>query len=295
MPVSHYFLAFLVVLIWGVNFVFVKSGLTEIPPLLLCTIRFVLSSVPAIFFIKLPWSAVRLVVSYGLVMFGLQFSLLFIGIQQGMTAAMASLIMQMQVFFSMFFAAIFLQEKPDSRQILGAVISFLGIGLVALHFDRNITLTGFFLLIAAAASWGYGNLLIKRVQGINMLALVVWGSFAACLPMGVFSLCFEGKARWLECYHHLTWHGIVSVLYIVYFSTWIAYGIWNWLLGRYAVGNVVPFTLLVPIVGIASAILILKEPFFIWEGFAGLLVMLGVFINLTGSIFEKKRKIAATI
>jgi O-acetylserine/cysteine efflux transporter len=287
MPISHILLALLVVVVWGINFIFVKLGLDEMPPLLLCSLRFILASMPAIFFIKRPNMPFNQVVLYGLVMFALQFSLVFLGMHAGMPPGMASLIMQVQVFFSMFFAAIILGEMPFVWQIVGALVSFIGIGLVAVHFDKNISLLGFICILAAAATWGAGNLIIKKSNNINMIALVVWGSFVACFPMIILSLLFEGTSHIIYSYHHVTWVGITAILYIVYGSTWIGYGVWNWLLSRYPVGVIVPFTLLVPIVGILSSVLFLGEPFQLWKLIAGILVIGGLCINLLGTRFFK--------
>ncbi len=289
MPITHFLLVLLVVFIWGINFIFVKFGLEEIPPLLLCAVRFLLASVPAIFFIKLPAMSFKIVASYGLVMFALQFALLFLGMHLGMTPGMASLLIQVQVFFSMFFAAVLLDEIPDMWQIAGALISFLGIGIVAMHFDANITLLGFICILAAAATWGVGNLITKKIRNVNIIPLVIWGSFVAFFPMLLLSLIFEGSGSIMNTYHHLTWKGASSVMYIVYASTWIGYGVWNWVLSRYPVGTIVPFTLLVPIVGILSSVLILGEPLQNWKIFAGLLVIGGLCVNLFGSwLFMKK-------
>lgn len=287
MPISHLFLALLVAIIWGVNFLFVKLGLEEMSPLLLCALRFILASVPAIFFIKPPAMPFRMVALYGLVMFALQFSFLFIGMHTGMTPGMASLIMQVQVFFSMFFAALLLGEQPSIWQIAGALVSFMGIGLVAMHFDKNISLLSFIFILAAAATWGIGNLITKKTNSVNMIALVIWGSFIASIPMSILTLVFEGPGSIIHSCHHLTWLGATSLLYIVYASTWIGYGIWNWLLSRYPVGMIVPFTLLVPVVGILSSVLILGEPFQPWKLVAGLLVISGLCINLLSTRFFK--------
>ncbi|WP_028388539.1 EamA family transporter [Legionella fairfieldensis] len=287
MPISHMLLAILVAVIWGTNFLFVKLGLEEISPLLLGAMRFILASIPAIFFIKPPAVPFKLVALYGFVTFALQFSFFFIGMDVGMTPGMASLIMQVQVFFSMLFTALLLNEPPSIWQITGALVSFAGIGLVGLHVDKNISLMGFIFILAAAASWGLGNLITKKTRGANMIALVVWGSFIAAFPMLLLSLLFEGPSRMVASYHHLSGQGITALFYIVYASTWVGYGVWNWLLSHHSVGTIVPFTLLVPVVGLLSSVLILEEPLQPWKIIACLLVLIGLGINLLGTRLSK--------
>lgn len=169
MPIAHLLLALLVVLVWGGNFLFVSMGLEEIPPLLLCALRFLLASVPAIFFVKFPKSSFRIIALYGLVMFALQFALLFLGMSAGMPAGTASLLIQVQVFFSMFFAVIFLDEQPNLGQVIGALVSFSGIALVAFHFDQDVSMLGFIFILAAAAIWGLGNLITKKIKTVARL------------------------------------------------------------------------------------------------------------------------------
>ena len=279
MPVTHVLLALLVVIIWGVNFIFIKLSLDEFSPLLLCALRFLLASVPAIFFIKPPAVPFRFVALYGIIMFALQFSLLFMGMHLGMTPGMASLIMQIQVFFSMLFAAVVLGERPGTGQIIGALVASFGIGLVAFHLDQDISLLGFLCILASAATWGMGNLITK----VNMISLVIWGCFVASIPMIVFTLIVEGPASVVFSYQHSSWSAVTSLVYIVCVSTWVGYGIWNWLISHYPVAMVVPFTLLVPVVGMLCSILILNEPFHLWKLISGLLVISGLYINLLSS------------
>lgn len=285
MPFSHLLLALLVVLIWGVNFIFVRFGLDEISPLLLCALRFFMASIPAVFFIKPPAIPFKIVASYGFIMFGMQFALLFLALQIGMTTGMASLLMQVQVFFSMFFAVVFLGEEPGIGQILGALVALLGIGLVATHFDQNISLVGFLFVMASAASWGIGNLITKKINSTNLIAVIVWSSFVACLPMFLLALVLEGPSSFIHAYNHVTWKGGLSLLYIVYISTWIGYGLWNWLISKHPVGTIAPFTLLVPVVGILSSVLVLGESFELWKLVAGLLVISGLCINIISARF----------
>ncbi|MBV8802537.1 MAG: EamA family transporter [Gammaproteobacteria bacterium] len=280
MQCKHIFLALLVVVIWGCNFVFIKFGVSEISPLFLCAIRFFLASVPAIFFIKPPAAPIKIIIIYGLLMFGLQFSFLFLGIKAGIMPGLASLLVQVQVFFSIFFAALFLKETPSAWQIAGGIVSFSGIGLIAIQSHNTATLTGFLLIIGACMWWGLGNLITKQIRHVNMIALVVWGSFVACLPLLLCSLLFEGPKQILSSVHHITWLGVGSVVYIVYASTWVGYGVWNKLISHYPIATVVPFTLLVPIFGLLSSAFVFDEPLQSWKIIAGILVVSGLCINI---------------
>lgn len=289
MQLSHIFLAILITIIWGVNFIFVKIGLDQMSPFMLCTARFILTSIPLIFFIKRPAVSFRWVAIYGLTMFALQFSLIFMGIRAGMSPGLASLILQVQIFFSMFYAAILWKEVPTSWQIIGALVSFAGIGLVGMHLGGDITLPGFICILGAAAAWGMGNIITKSIGKVNTMSLVVWGSFIAFVPMLLLTLHFDGWDSIAASYQQLDWRGISAVLFIVYASTWIGYVAWSWLLGRYPVGMVVPFTLLVPIFGLLSSVIVLHEEFQLWKLYAGILVIGGLCVNLIGSRYATKK------
>lgn len=290
MPIPHLLLALLVVIIWGLNFIFVKLALDDIAPLFLCAIRFFLASVPAIFFVKLPKTSLKMIMLYGLTTFALQFSLLFTGMHMGMPPGLASLVLQVQIFFSMFFAAILLGERPSLWQIIGAFISFSGIVMVGSHLEHNTSILGFILILASAAAWGTGNLITKKMGDLNIIALITWGAFMATPPMFLLSLIVEGPAKIMQSYHQISVLGMSSVMYIVYLSTWIGYGTWSWLLSRHSVSVIVPFTLLVPIVGMLSASLILNEPFEPWKLAAATLVIGGLCINLLGARFATMRQ-----
>jgi len=296
MPVTHVLIALLVVVIWGLNFLFIKFSLVVISPFFLCALRFFLASIPAIFLIKRPTDVpFRKVAAYGLVVFALQFSFLFMGMAVGVAPGMASLIMQVQMFFSLIFAAMFLGERPGFWELSGALISFTGILLIAFHFDNTLSPLGFLLILGAAASWGVGNLLTKTIKTTNNMGLIVWGSFVAFPPMLLLTLLVDGPSAMLNSFEHLTWTATGSLLYIVYASTCLGYGLWNWLLKHYSVSMVVPSTLLVPIVGIVSSVVLLGEPFESWKLVAGLLVISGLGINILSSTIANFRAASPTV
>ncbi|MFA6994732.1 MAG: EamA family transporter [Candidatus Paceibacterota bacterium] len=276
-------LAILVVAIWGFNFVAIKVGLKEIPPILLCALRFFLAAFPAVFFIKRPAVPFRLVIAFGLVMFAFQFALLFSGMSAGTTAGLASLVLQVQVFFTVVLAVIFLAEQPSLWQIAGALTSFSGIGLVAINIGGEVSALGLVLIVAAAASWGIGNLIAKTLGKVDMLALVVWGSLVAWPPLLLLSCLLEQGSWSLEGISHLSWLTIAAVGYIVYPATLLGFAVWSWLLSHYPAATVAPFALLVPVFGFTSSALALGEPLYAWKVAAAMLIIAGLCINLMGA------------
>jgi O-acetylserine/cysteine efflux transporter len=278
----HLLLALSVIAIWGFNFVVIKVGLQEIPPLLLCALRFALAAVPAVFFIKRPAAPWRKVCLYGLVQFALQFGLLFGGMKLGMSAGLASLALQVHVFVTITLAVVFLGERPSVYQLVGALVAFAGIGVVAFNVGGDVSALGLLCVLSAAAFWGVGNLVSKQIGKVDMLALVVWGSLVAPLPLLAMSLLIEGPELIIYSLSHISWRGVASVAYLVYPTTLFGFAVWSWLLSRYAVAAVAPLTLLVPIVGMATSAWVLGETLESWKLFAALLVMTGLCINVLG-------------
>jgi len=137
------FLAVIIALIWGFNFVVIQIGLQGVSPFILSFSRFFLMSIPFVFFVKRPSIPFRLLLGYGLLMFAIPFTFLFIAMHIGLSASLASLLLQMQVFFTIFLAFLFLKEKCHIWQMVGASLSFVGIIVVSYHLGQGIGFWGF--------------------------------------------------------------------------------------------------------------------------------------------------------
>lgn len=282
MKLLHIFLLLLVVAVWGVNFVFVKIALEEVPPLFLCFARFFLLSGLTIFFIQPLAVPVRWVVLYGLVMFVLQFALMFIGMNAGVSAGLASILLQTQVFFSILFAATILKENLNRWQLFGGLVSFSGIALVCMNLGASATPSGLALVLTAAATWGAGSVIVKKIGKIQTGSLLAWSSLIAWPPLILLSFWFEDSLPVLMNVHHLSWEASAAILFITLGSTAFGFGTWNWLLQLYPLGTIAPFTLLVPIFGMMSSVIWLDEPLELWKICAGILVISGLCFNLLG-------------
>jgi O-acetylserine/cysteine efflux transporter len=282
LPFRHLLLALLIVTIWGCNFVAIKVALHDLPPLLLCTVRFVFVAFPAVFFLPRPAVTRRQLLTYGFTMFAGQFAFLFLGMKLGLSAGLTSLILQFQVFVTLALAIGVLKERLHVAQIAGALVAIAGFAIVARHTGGDVTIAGLVCVLLAAVSWGFGNFTSKQLGRVNPLALVAWGSLVVPLPMAAASLVFEGPALITHSVTHVGGPAILGTAYIVYISTLVAYSLWSWLLARHPASTISPFALLVPVFGLLSSALVLGEPLPAWKLQAGALVLAGLAINVFG-------------
>lgn len=281
---KHLFLTFVTVFVWGTNFIAIYLGLKELPPFLFCTIRFALSALPFVFFLPRPKAPLLYIIGFGLFNFALQFGLLFSGIHLGLSPGLASLVMQVQVFFSIGLAFLFFKEKPDWFKILGSLVSFAGIGIVAAHVGGDVTLVGLILTLLASLAWASGNMFTKKINAGSPLSLVVWGNLIALPFMAAASYFIDGSSAITHSLENISWTAIGAIAYVVYVSTHLGYGIWGSLIKMYPTSTVVPFTLLIPVVGFLSSALFLNEHLTDWKLWASFFIMGGLVFNL----FENK-------
>ena len=277
-----------VVAVWGYTFVPIKVALAEVPPFALAALRFFLAAVPLVFFIARPAMPWRYIVGYGIAIGVFQFGLLFLGMKLGMPAGLSSLVIQLQVFFTIALAVAFEGDRVQRQHLIGAAVATTGIVLLAWHKmgeGLSGTFIGFLLVIAAALAWAFGNIIAKRGAGTHspdMFALVVWSSLVPPLPLAALSYASEGGLAGLHAIvtmSPIAW-GCVAVM--AYGATLFGFGSWNALLHRYPTALISPFALLIPVSGIASGAIFLGESLAPLQIVGAVLVFAGLAVNVYG-------------
>ncbi len=282
----HLALALLVIVVWGVNFAVIKIGLVGVPPFLLGALRFMLAAFPALLFLRPPKVPLRLYLAFGLTMSVGQFAFLFSAIHVGMPSGLASLVLQSQSFFTLLFTALWLKEKWHANQLAGLLLAAGGLTLIGSAHGASMPLLGFLLTVAAAAMWACGNIVSRSVGRhgpMNQLAFVVWASLVPPLPFLALSWLIEGPAAISTALQNFSLQTFAAVAYIAWASTLFGYAVWNFLLSRYPVNRVAPFTLLVPLVGLSTGWLAFGESLQPIHFAGGALLMMGLLVNLFGA------------
>ncbi|HEY8247013.1 MAG TPA: EamA family transporter [Hyphomicrobium sp.] len=289
----HALLAVAVMAVWGSNFVVIHIGLEHLPPLMFAALRFTAALFPAVLLIRRPEVPWRNLAAYGLFIGLGQFGILFIAMNGHITPALASLVVQTQVFFTVAFAAYQNGERVRPFQFVALTVTVAGLALIMVHTDASTTPLGLALVLAAALCWALSNMVIRSSPEADMLGYVVWASLFSIPPLLAASLLFEGWPAIRDGFAQADAATWAAVLWQAIGNTLFGYAVWGWLLARYPVASIAPMSLLVPVFGLAASAIWLGEALQPWKLEATALVLLGLFVNLMWPRLTAPRRVRA--
>ena len=280
MKPRHIALALLVAVLWGANFVAIHASLEQFPPFLLVAIRFALIAIPTLALVPKPPVEWRWLIGYGLGFGTVQFAFLYWGMDAGFPTGLSSLVLQASAPFTVVLGAMLLRERLGARRVLGVALATVGLGIVGLSYGDMAPIGPFLLVLLGALGWAGGNLASRLAKAPNPLHLVLWMSVVPPIPMLALSLVFEGPERIGDAFATAftadavaAWMGLA---YTVVLGTLLGSGVWVWLMARYPASTVAPFSMLVPVVGIATAAVVLSERPTLAQVIGGAVVIAGV-------------------
>jgi O-acetylserine/cysteine efflux transporter len=258
-PARSIALVVIVTAVWGVNFVVIHVGLDHFPPLLFNALRFTFMALPAVFLVGRPQVAWKIVLAFGFLLGVVKFGLLFVSMDLGMPAGLASLLLQLQVIFTIVFAGFVLRERPRREQMIGAAVAFGGLAVIGIDRAASAPVLPFLLILAAAAAWGVTNVITRVAQPPDPLAMLVWASLVPPIPLLGMSLALEGPGEIGDALASADPAGLGALAFVSLAAGLFGFATWTTLLKRHTAASVTPFALLVPVFGIASAALLLGE------------------------------------
>lgn len=289
--------AAVVVLIWGLNFIFIVEGLEQFTPMQLGAARFALTAFPLMFFVARPAIPLRDLVLYALFQGVGQFVLLFLALRVGMSGALASVIAQVQPFFTAIFATLWLGERWSRSLRVGFVVASVGLACFIVQtlqpsVREEVTLLGILLTLGAAASWAASNIVVRRLAAAgaryDALSLVVWGAVVTAPFFLIASLALDAPAS------HANWvnasiSGWVAIGYQAWGASLIGYGLWTALLKRHPASRVGPFSMAVPVIGVVAGMVWLGDTVTGLQWVGTSLILLALAIVFAGARREDVR------
>lgn len=289
LPPLHLLLALAVTAVWGTNFVVIKWGLEDFPPLTFAALRFTFAALPAVLFLKRPPVRWRNLALYGVAIGVGQFGILYLAMTQWISPGLASLVVQVQAFFTVGLAVLIAGERVRGFQLAALALAAAGLAWLVAHASADVTAIGLALVLFAALAWATGNTVARGAGPVNMLAYVVWASLFSAPPLFALAFLFEGWPAASQAVVKADAAAWGAVLWQSVGNTIFGYSAWAWLLARHPAAAIAPLSLLVPVFGMGASALLLGESLPGWKLTAAALVLGGLALNTLWPLLERRR------
>ena len=289
MPIKDFFLAISVPCLWGFGIVIAKPGMEQIPPLLINGLRWTLAGLVLVWWFPIPKKLLKEILLISFVACTLQYGLTFTGVSM-IEASSAVLLVQSEVPFGVLVAFFMLKERPATKNLIGLLIAFIGLVIITGAPNLGGKYLGVFFVLSGALTWAFGQILAKPVsEKISGPTLTAWIGLMGGPQLIIASSIIEGNTiEHIQSANMLAW---IIVLYLALVMTALGYSLWYYILGRYPVYKVMPVQLLIPVTGVITAVILLKEKPNIEVLIGGVIILFGVGMILIGKKKQKQYKI----
>lgn len=264
-------------LLWGYQFVVIKVGVLEFPPLFFLALRFLAIALLLIPFVKRPTrQQFGPVAAISVFLGGLNFGLFYVGLGLG-SGSMSAIAYQLATPFTVLLAWPLLAERPSVMTSAGVALAFVGVIVLAAGPGLSGSALPLLLVIGAAFAFAVSNILTKRYGPFDPLMLMGWSSLFTVPQVILMSLLLEhGQLSSLVTADERGW---LALAYTIFIGGIVGFGLWFWLIARCSMSLVAPFGLLLPVFAVISSVLFLGDSMTPKLIAGGLLAISGVAIT----------------
>lgn len=278
-------LAVFVQVLWGGVLTLAKPLVGQLPPILLMAVSYSLAGLALFPVAPRLRTRPRHLLVISLTAGTIQAAMLLSGLKL-LPASMAMLILQLQIPFAAVLSWIVGRDKPSLRNWIGMVLVLIGIAIVIGRPSGEGRLLGILLVGFSGAFWAGGQVGIAVWSRDSGLAVYAGLLRYAAPQLWLTSLIFEGNP--IPALQSIGAESWVAILVLAFLGCVLPYALWYRLLMRYRVDEVMPFSVLMPVVGVILSIVELGEP--ITEGLiigGGILTVGLAVIAFGGRMFRR--------
>jgi O-acetylserine/cysteine efflux transporter len=276
--------------IWGMVYALTKYVSPAFPPISLFAIRFLLGGVIGsvvnfknLMRVRLSWEQFGMLCAFSTA-FALSCYLVAIALPN-LDSSVVSILERGETIITILFGVMFFKEKLSLKAISGIFLCFLALYLISAGGGRgNIFSVG--VMFLACICGAISNILSKKIN-ISNKSKVALSFLINGIELSALSYVSGEKI----ILNNLDHRAIISVIFLVIFSSYFCYLGLYYLLEKYDVGKVMPFKFIVPAVSILTGFVVLGEAITIIKIISLVLIIIGVTLTQCGVEKDGERKI----
>ena len=266
MRLMHFLLMCAACATWGLNFVVTKwiivgdgalAGYLGTPPMFAVAVRFTIAALILSPLLRPLPRDVPAVLFLGLVFGAAHFGFMHLGLVSA-TSSAAAITIQLVAPFTAILSVLLLGEKVGPPRIIGIVLAFLGVAVIAFDPGHTQLTLGLLLIAIAAGSAAWGSILVKQLEPMGALRMQAWLMLVSAPVLMILSALFETNQ--VEGLMSGGWRLAGAMVFVVGGVTIFAHTAYMWLLRRYEASFIAPMTLMGPVWGVIFGVALMGDP-----------------------------------
>ena len=271
-------------ILWSSVWLFVKLGVTDVPPVSFAGLRLVLALVllsPVVFlkrrafalsrrdYLWIAWTGFLLLgINYALVYWGAQF------VASGTTATLQAATPA----FGMLFAIATRAARVTMRQIVGALIGIAGVAAVSanqLAIAGTNAILGSLAVAAGAACVAIAYTQVKaHIPNVEPIVILAGQMLVGCIALLTFGAVVEGNPASIQW----TRPSLIALVYLAIVGSIAGFGLNLWLLRRTTASSVLAMSIVEPLLAVALGAAVLDERLHALTAVGAVLILLSVWL-----------------
>jgi len=284
-------IAIFVQVLWGSVLTLAKPLVGQLPPILLMAVAYTLAAVTLYPMAPRLRTRPRHLLIISLTAGTIQAAMLLSGLKL-LPASTAMLVLQLQIPFAAVLAWFVGRDKPSIRNWIGMVLVLIGIVIVIGRPDGQGQALGVILVGVSGVFWAGGQVGIA-VWGRDSGLAVYAGLLRYAAPqLWLTTIIIEGNP--LPALQAISGESWIGILILAFVGCVLPYALWYRLMMRYRVDEVMPFSVLMPVVGVVLSIIELGDPITLGLVVGGGILTLGLVIIAFGGRWLRRSAPATT-
>ncbi len=281
--------------IWGSTWLFIKLGLRDLPPVSFAGIRFIVAATVLVILAiarRLPmprgaadWGVIAFT---GFLSFSVNYGLLFWG-EQHVSSGLAAVLQATIPLFGLVIAHRMLPSEPmTAAKLTGVLLGLLGVAVIfsnQLTAEGGLALWGSAAIVLGAFSVAFSNVIVKaRASHFDPGVLAAGQMIFGLIPLMVVGLITEGNPltfRWTKL-------AVVSLLYLAFVGSSIAFMLFYWLVRHMDVTNTMLIALVTPVLAVVLGMQTIGERLTSRMIVGGASILCGIALIVVKRPFKKK-------
>ena len=272
------------VFFWGLSYIAIKVVLSELEPVEMISVRFLLAA-PTLFLIcRLQGKRCRpvamkgkLVLAAGVVF--LHFWVMATGMKETSASNTAWILTTAPIFVALLSWA-YLKERFAGTQWGGLAIAVAGVFALIYNGDPSnlgwINSRGDLIVLGSCVTWAFYTVGTREITArVDPLVATFWMVTLAGIVFVPYTLLTSGIEKFL----HLEPKTTISLVFLGVFCLAVAFWLWSEGLKRQNAAEVGVYLYVEPLFTVIGAWVLLSEPITIWLMIGAVLISLGVFVS----------------